>query len=194
MVMGADADPSSPSLASPYLRRQRSLASAFPGQCCGMLCSSHHRHDFFMRLPPPPSSLPHGLPRVLSLRQQPKQQHRKQSVPWHENWKLLGSRRSRVSAPPDDEDEWAVTEDVTLPKPGRWRRFLRRFKEGTKRMNCTKPPSSGFQYDAFSYAMNFDDCTCKQQQLVQHSSYRLKPPRFLEPLSVTGVGICAYAS
>lgn len=48
-------------------------------------------------------------------------------------------------------------DDEVYYKPSPWKLFLRKLRAETKKMNCARPSSAGFHYDAFSYAMNFDD-------------------------------------
>ncbi|KAH7279926.1 hypothetical protein KP509_37G044000 [Ceratopteris richardii] len=157
MAKGARTDPPSSPIGSPRLRRQHSLAS----RCCDTL-RSYHRHYYFTRLPSSPPS--QDLTRSLSLRHRQEQRHQKQIPAGHEVWKFPGIRSSRKSMPAQDVVEGVVSENTICSKPGRWRHFLRKLKEETKRMNCSKPSPAGLRYDALSYAMNFDDGTYQEQE------------------------------
>lgn len=180
--MGAAAEPASPPLASPRLRRQRSLASAIVSRCCSAICC-YDCDTFFRQLPASTSSSRDFSGSASNPPSQQKQSH-VQTANWHDSWRLLGSRRVKIAVPGHNEAE-GVLSDGIYAKPGRWRVFFRKLRAETRRMNCGKPSPSGFHYDALSYAMNFDDGTWQQQQNL----YRSPSPAFMEslPSSVSSV-------
>ncbi|MCO5594847.1 hypothetical protein L7F22_048881 [Adiantum nelumboides] len=152
----AAAEPASPPQPSPPLRRQRSVASAIVSRCCSVLCC-YDCDNFFIQLPPStPSSRDVPASPIYFPSQQQQRQQQAQSARWHDNWRLLGSRRARIAVPEHEEAE-AVLSDGIYSKPARWRVFFRRLRAESRRMNFSRPPPPGFHYDALSYAMNFDD-------------------------------------
>ncbi|MCO5613335.1 hypothetical protein L7F22_067611 [Adiantum nelumboides] len=162
----AAAEPASPPQPSPRLRRQRSVASAIVSRCCSVLCS-YDCDNFFTQLPPSTPSSRDVPASSIYFPSQQQRQPQAQSVHWHDNWRLLGSRRARIAVPEHEEAE-AVLSDGIYCKPARWRVFFRRLRAESRRMNFSRPPPPGFHYDVLSYAMNFDDGAWQQQ-----SPYRL---------------------
>ncbi|KAI5075063.1 hypothetical protein GOP47_0011024, partial [Adiantum capillus-veneris] len=167
-------EPASPPQASPRLRRQRSLASALLNRCCSVLCC-YDCDSFFTQLQPPSTR---DIPDSASNSPLQQRQPLPQSAHWHDNWRLLGSRRARIAVPAHDEAEAVLTDGIYM-KRARWRTFFRRLRAETRRMNFSKPSPPGFHYDALSYAMNFDDGTWQQQH---QSLYRSPSPAFSEAL------------
>eukprot|EP00250_Pteridium_aquilinum_P035530 c9591_g1_i1 orf=92-640(+) len=178
----AAAEPVSPPLASPRLRRQRTIASAIASRCCSTVCC-YDCDNFFTRLPAPSSSSSRDF--VSPALQQ------KQHGGWHDSWRLLGSRRSKtaVSGPGAHDETEAVLSDDLYTKPTRWRLFFRKLRAETRKMNCAKPSPPGFHYDALSYAMNFDDGTWQQQPqgLYRSSSTAFRETSPSSKISVSSV-------
>lgn len=149
------ADPSPPSL-----QRQGSLASFISARCCRGLAPcrnclpSYYFDDLLLQFP-----FHKSAGGFLQRRSQKRASSWEESSSW-----LLGSRRlleSRKGLAYRNGGvvcaESCEVDDDVYYKPSPWKLFLRKMRAETKKMNCVRPEPAGFHYDAFSYAMNFDD-------------------------------------
>lgn len=94
-----------------------------------------------------------------------------------------GSSNNSTGAAWSDE---AVLSDDNYYKPPRWKQFVRKLRVETRKMNCcTKTPRPAFQYDALSYAMNFDEGCWQQQAEGLHAApWRSGPMMLMESSSL----------